>query len=54
MGKFFSKEQEKKIINEISSAENRTSGEIRLHVENRCWRDPLDRAARVFIKLKMG
>jgi uncharacterized membrane protein len=54
MGKFFSKEDEKKIIDEISAAEKRTSGEIRLHVENRCWRDPLDRAALLFLKLKMN
>ena len=35
------------------AAEKKTSGEIRLHVESRCWRDPLRRASLVFKKLKM-
>jgi uncharacterized membrane protein len=37
----------------IEVAEMGTSGEIRVHVENRCKEDPMDRAVHVFEKLEM-
>ena len=37
----------------IEVAEMETSGEIRIHIENRCKEDPFDRAAFVFSKLGM-
>lgn len=37
----------------IEVAEMNTSGEIRVHIENRCNEDPLDRAVHVFAKLEM-
>ena len=50
---FFSKEQRETILNAIKEAELNTSGEIRLHIESRCKGEPLDRAVKVFEKLKM-
>lgn len=50
---FFSQEEKEKILNAILEAELNTSGEIRLHLENECDEDVLDRAAFVFKKLKM-
>ena len=50
---FFSKEQRADIREAIMQAELDTSGEIRLHVVNRCRRDVLDCAAGWFEKLKM-
>jgi len=50
---FFSKEQKVQIIDAIKVAEKETSGEIRLHIENRCKEDALDCAAFVFDKLEM-
>ena len=53
--KFFSAEEEAKIINAIRLAEQQTSGEIRLYIESKCrFVDPLDRAAEVFFQLKMS
>jgi len=51
--KFFTKAEERLILDAIREAESNTSGEIRLHVENRCKKDVLDRAAEVFNLLKM-
>jgi len=52
--KFFSAEEEAKIINAIRLAEQQTSGEIRLYIESKCrFVDPLDRAAEIFLQLKM-
>lgn len=48
-----SEEQEQHIIDAIREAEERTSGEIRVHIEATCRRDPLDRAARIFHELGM-
>lgn len=50
---FLSKEQEQEIIQAIARAEKRTSGEIRVHVENYCEGDALDRARAVFHDLGM-
>jgi uncharacterized membrane protein len=52
--KFFSAEEEAKVINAIRLAEQQTSGEIRLYIESKCrFVDPLDRAAEIFFQLKM-
>ncbi len=50
---FFSKEQKEEILKAIQAAEKDTSGEIRLHIESSCKGEPLDRAVKVFEKLKM-
>ena len=53
--KFFSAEEEEKILNAIRDAEKQTSGEVRLFIENKCrFVDPLDRAAEIFLQLKMN
>jgi uncharacterized membrane protein len=49
----FSKEQKELIINAIKDAELNTSGEIRVHIENKCPEDVMDRAAFWFAELKM-
>ncbi len=51
--RFFTKEQQQQIVAAIQSAEKETSGEIRVHVDNTCNEDVLDRAAWVFGKLNM-
>jgi uncharacterized membrane protein len=46
--------QEEALVAAIKQAELRTSGEIRLHIEDKCpTPEPLDRAAQVFAELKM-
>lgn len=50
---FFSKEQKEDIRQAILNAELDTSGEIRIHVENNCPGDVLDRTAYLFEKLGM-
>lgn len=48
-----SEEQEQQVIDAIRGAEERTSGEIRVHIEATCQGEPLERAARVFHELGM-
>lgn len=50
---FFSKEEQTEIKKAILNAELDTSGEIRVHIENECRGDALDRASYIFGKLKM-
>lgn len=51
---FFSEEEKERIVNAIKTAEERTSGEIRLFIESRCrFVNALDRAAELFLKLNM-
>jgi uncharacterized membrane protein len=50
---FFTDEQKSRIKQAIISAELNTSGEIRVHLENHCGEDVLDRAAFLFDKLEM-
>jgi uncharacterized membrane protein len=46
--------REKEEIQEsILLAEGNTSGEIRIHIDNKCETDPMERAIAVFNKLKM-
>jgi len=49
----FSIEQKELITNSIKNAELNTSGEIRVHIENSCSEDVMDRAAYWFASLKM-
>jgi len=50
---YFTKEQQKQIVEAIKQAEKNTSGEIRVHIEKRCKIDVLDRATAIFAMLKM-
>jgi uncharacterized membrane protein len=51
--KLFSQEDRAIIIAAIQAAEQETSGEIQVHIENHCSGDVMDRAAEVFETLKM-
>ncbi|MCF8302223.1 MAG: TPM domain-containing protein [Bacteroidales bacterium] len=51
--KFFTQDQKNEIAQAISEAELTTSGEIRVHIENKCPGDVLDRAAYIFKHLNM-
>jgi uncharacterized membrane protein len=55
MGKlqFINHEEELLIIKAIENAENETSGEIRVHIENHTELKPLERAQEVFFQLEM-
>lgn len=50
---YFSKAEQDQIVAAIRAAELATSGEIRVHIEERCAKDPLERAKEVFYLLKM-
>ncbi len=50
---FFTKKEQQAITEAIGKAEHKTSGEIRVHLENDCYGDVLDRAAYLFGKLGM-
>ncbi len=52
--RFFSTEDQEKIVNAILNAELDTSGEIRVHIETYCKSEVLDRTAFLFKKLKMN
>ena len=47
---FFTKEEKEDIVLAIKSAELETSGEIRVHVEEKCKGDVKDKAAFLFEK----
>ena len=49
----FSNKEEKQIISAIKKAENNTSGEIRIHIDESSESDCLVRAKKAFIALKM-
>lgn len=51
--KLFTKEQKEQIVAALKSAELQSSAEIRVHIENHCKGDVLDRAVDVFAQLKM-
>ncbi|MGI4873741.1 MAG: TPM domain-containing protein [Janthinobacterium lividum] len=54
MSHHFTPTQEAVLVAAIKQAELRTSGEVRLHLEEKCpTPEPLDRAAQVFAELKM-
>jgi uncharacterized membrane protein len=51
---FFIAEVQQRIVDAIRQAEQMTSGEVRVFVENHCsYMDALDRAAELFFQLKM-
>ena len=51
--KAFTKQQKDVMVAAIKQAEKDTSGEIRVHIENRCKINVLDRATDVFAHLNM-
>lgn len=53
MKDFLTKQEEEEIVEAIRSAEKQTSGEIRVHIENKSPGDIFDRAMDVFHELKM-
>ena len=50
---FLTKKEEEEIIEAICMAEKNTSGEIRIHLENKITIDAIDRAVEVFNELEM-
>jgi uncharacterized membrane protein len=50
---FLTKKEQQAITEAIGKAEHETSGEIRVHLENECYGDILDRAAYLFGQLSM-
>jgi len=50
---FFSPTEQQLIIDAITIAELKTSGEIRMHIENFCFGDELKTAMKIFRKLNM-
>jgi uncharacterized membrane protein len=51
--KFFNPQEQQLLINAIAEAELKTSGEIRVHIENFSLGSELKSAAKIFRKLKM-
>jgi len=47
------KQAEEKLMKAIEKAEKNTSGEIRVHIEKKCSKGVLDRAAEMFASLQM-
>ncbi len=54
MIRFFSSEEEERIIRAIREAERNTSGEIRVHLEHKCQGDTMQAAHRTFRQLRMN
>lgn len=50
---FLTEKEEQQIIDAIARAEEKTSGEIRIHIEHHCEEDPLERASEIFHELGM-
>ncbi|MDA3904656.1 MAG: TPM domain-containing protein [Bacteroidales bacterium] len=50
---FFSKEEKQRIMQAIADAEKASSGEIRVHIDNKCSGEVLDCASKAFAQLKM-
>lgn len=50
---FLTPEEERQIVTAIGVAEKNTSGEIRVHIEQKTTKPPLERAQEVFYNLKM-
>ena len=51
--KFFTPDQQKSIQDAIANSELNTSGEIRVHIDDKCKGDVLDCAANMFHEMKM-
>ena len=52
--KFFTSEEQRRITEEIRKAEERTSGEIRVHLDRYAGKDPLQKAQNIFLRLGMA
>ncbi len=50
---FFNQQEQALLVESIALAELKTSGEIRLHIDNFCFGSEIKRAEKVFTKLKM-
>ena len=50
---FFSKEEQEQIVASIKAAEKNTSGEVQVHVEEYCKKEPMERAKDVFASIGM-
>lgn len=50
---FLSKEDQQEVIQAITDAEKNTSGEIKVHVETKSEKPPLERAKEVFLSLNI-
>ena len=50
---FLNRDEQARVVSAIRTAEERTSGELRIHLERHCPGDPLNRAAEVFSRLGM-
>ncbi|MCG2587918.1 TPM domain-containing protein [Rhodohalobacter sulfatireducens] len=50
---FLSEQDEEKIVQAIAEAEEFTTGEIRIHIEAKCKKDPVERAKTIFGQLEM-
>ncbi|MCX7729106.1 MAG: TPM domain-containing protein [Bacteroidia bacterium] len=51
--KFFSAKEKEKIIHCIQKAESQTTAEIRIHIDNICFGNPIERAKKIFMKNNM-
>lgn len=51
--RYFSEEGQQRIINAIKEVELRTSGEIMVHVESRCFESALERGLELFESLRV-
>ncbi|TND07699.1 MAG: hypothetical protein FD123_3018 [Bacteroidetes bacterium] len=49
----FTEAQQKALLDAIAAAEQKTSGEVTLHIDNFCWGDPYKRALLLFRKLNL-
>ena len=50
---FFTKQEQERILTEIRRAEERTSGEIRVHLDRHSGKDTLEKARSIFARLGM-
>jgi uncharacterized membrane protein len=53
LGTFLTPEDEQEIVAAIGTAEQNTSGEIRVHIEHESATPPIERAVEIFEQLKM-
>lgn len=51
--KFLTADQQKTVVAAVRLAEKGTSGEIRIHIDGECRKDPIRRAEEVFARLGM-
>jgi len=51
---FFTDDEQHKIVQTIRTWEKDTTGEIKLHLENECKNDPVQRAKELFTSLKLS